>query len=82
MKIIVLFIALLVLWAPIGCEEEPDGCQPETTRCTTDADGHELAQVCNADKSWQTALNCTDYEWICCEVDGGVACLPEEECAQ
>ena len=76
----VLVVALCAFWVVPSCEEEPDGCEPEAVRCHVGEDGHELAQVCNADESWQTSLDCTSIEWICCDVDGGVACLPEEDC--
>ncbi|NIQ96023.1 MAG: hypothetical protein GWN87_18825 [Desulfuromonadales bacterium] len=75
-----LVASLCVFWALVPCcEEEPDGCEPESTRCTVE-DGEELAQVCNADESWQTSLNCSSLDWVCCEVDGGALCLPEEDC--
>lgn len=77
-----ILIALLVGALGAACEEEADGCAPEAVRCHVDEDGHELAQVCNVDEIWQTALDCTSIAEICCEVDGGVLCLPEEDCQQ
>jgi hypothetical protein len=79
----ILFVAnsIVVCFVLSSCDEEGDGCEPEATRCTVEL-GEELAQVCNADQIWQTALNCTEINDICCEVDGGVACLPEEDCTQ
>jgi hypothetical protein len=79
--------ALLMLWALTSCEEEADGCQVEAVRCVVTDDGEEIAQVCNGDQSWQDVMSCSTLEplelkWECCLVDGGVGCLPQEECSQ
>ncbi len=75
-----LLLTMCLIWF-IGCEEESDGCEVESSRCVVD-DNEEIVQVCNADAIWEDALNCTSIDWSCCDVDGGVICLPENECSQ
>ena len=77
-KILIIIFLMLVC-----CEEEPDNCEPESSRCLEEKDNGkiiEIVQVCNADRNWEEALNCTEIDWRCCAVDGGMICLPGDEC--
>ena len=52
---------------------EPDGCQPESTRC----DGTTI-EICNADNDWETVVDCQTEGIVCCTEPDGTTCA--EEC--
>jgi hypothetical protein len=77
-----LLLSLLLVAA--GCRQA-DNCVPQSTRCAGN-----VAELCNANRNWQTQLNCTDVgkrsgaQFVCAYVseqtdDGliqGHTCVP------
>ncbi|HMA94947.1 MAG TPA: hypothetical protein VKP30_19785 [Polyangiaceae bacterium] len=46
-------LILLTLLSAAGCRI-PDNCVPQSTRCAGN-----VAEICNANRNWQTQLDCT-----------------------
>ena len=57
-QVITLASAILIVLT-IGCEQ--DECEPAETRCLEND-----VQVCCADGYWETQLDCSINDWVCC----------------
>ena len=75
-----LYTGLTLLFLAItGCENE---CQPEEMRCRDN-----VVELCDANGDWQTVDDCNTTEpaelnWMCCEEDGTLACIPADYCTE
>jgi len=67
------WLFLVLILSLLSCDEEEKCDVMYEVKCS----GEEL-RICNADKNWETFMNCSDEGLICCLMEYGYDCA--EKC--